>query len=57
MNKDKRRWKKVEVEVMISTIDSPELIYRLPSRFLDKKIEVYEDPFNLAIKYVCKEIK
>lgn len=52
---EKKRWKVVEVKVLVSSEHEPALVYRLPSGYAGREIEVFEDAFEtLEVKYVAK---
>lgn len=52
----KKRWKTVEVKVLVSSMHEPALVYRLPSGYAGREIEVFEDAFEtLEVKYVAKD--
>ena len=51
-----REWKEVTVKMLVTTHDEPVLVYRLPSGYTGREIEVYEDAFeNLEVKHLTEE--
>lgn len=53
---EKKRWKTVEVKALVSSAHEPALMYRLPSGYSGREIEVFEDAFEtLEVKYVAKD--